>query len=79
MALPRRGRGAPTTPGAALIPGAHSPAAIRALRLALGFTQEDFAHHVGVTVASMNRWEKGTTRPSRLARRALEALALHLP
>ncbi len=49
-------------------------ALVRALRQRLGLTQEQFAHHRGVTFASVNRWEKGQVRPSRMARQKLEAL-----
>lgn len=48
---------------------------IKWLRLRVGMTQEDFAHDLGVTVATVNRWENGRIEPSRLARRALEGLA----
>jgi len=52
----------------------YDPAALRALRQRLGLSQEDCAHRIGVTVASWSKWENGHTRPSRLARRALDAL-----
>jgi DNA-binding transcriptional regulator YiaG len=38
-------------------------------------TQEEFAHAIGVTVSTVNRWENGHIEPSRLARRAMEGLA----
>jgi DNA-binding transcriptional regulator YiaG len=38
-------------------------------------TQEEFAHAIGVTVSTVNRWENGHIEPSRLARRAMQALA----
>ncbi len=49
--------------------------AISALRRKLGMTQEEFAHAIGVTVSTVNRWENGHILPSRLARRAMEGLA----
>ncbi len=48
---------------------------IRTLRQNLRMTQEEFAHRLGITVATVNRWENGHNRPTRLARRALLDLA----
>ncbi len=48
---------------------------IRELRLRLGMTQEEFAHAVAVTFSTVNRWENGHAKPSKLARRSIEALA----
>lgn len=47
---------------------------IRSLRKKLGLTQEEFAHAVAVTFSTVNRWENGHARPSKLARRAIEGL-----
>lgn len=41
---------------------------IRHLRQQLGMTQEEFAHSLGITVGTVNRWENGRFRPSKLAR-----------
>lgn len=40
---------------------------IQRIRETLQLTQEEFAHTLGVTVSSVNRWESGKTQPSRLA------------
>ena len=48
---------------------------IIALRQRLNMTQEKFAHAIGVTVSTVNRWENGHVEPSRLARKAMEGLA----
>jgi len=48
---------------------------IRTLRQTLGLTQEEFAHRLGITVATVNRWENGHNSPTRLARKALYDLA----
>jgi DNA-binding transcriptional regulator YiaG len=48
------------------------------LRRRLQMTQEEFAHAIGVTVSTVNRWENGHIEPSRLARRAIEGLAAQL-
>lgn len=47
---------------------------ISLLRRQLNMTQEEFAHALGVTVSTVNRWENGHIEPSRLARRALREL-----
>ena len=48
---------------------------IRELRQEMGLTQEEFARVVAVTFSTVNRWENGHAKPSKLARRALETLA----
>jgi putative transcriptional regulator len=52
----------------------HGPA-IATLRRRLSMTQEEFAHAIGVTVSTVNRWENGHIEPSRLARKAMQELA----
>ena len=47
---------------------------VRKLRDRLGLTQEQFASRLGVTFASVNRWENGHVTPSRLALRQIEDL-----
>jgi putative transcriptional regulator len=47
---------------------------IRELRRNLRMTQEEFAHTLGITVATVNRWENGHAKPSKLARRAIDRL-----
>lgn len=39
---------------------------IIAIRKKLGVSQERFAHMLGTTVVSVNRWENGRAKPSRL-------------
>jgi putative transcriptional regulator len=51
---------------------------ISALRRRLNMTQEEFAHAVGVTVSTVNRWENGHIEPSRLARKAMAELAAQI-
>lgn len=48
-------------------------ALVKVLRRRLGLTQEQFAHRLGVTFASVNRWENGQVKPSPMARQKLEA------
>lgn len=56
----------------------HSGSPIGELRRRLNMTQEEFAHAIGVTVSTVNRWENGHIEPSRLARRAMDGLAAQL-
>ncbi len=44
---------------------------VRSLRRELKMTQEEFAHELGITVGTVNRWENGRFRPSKLARATL--------
>jgi DNA-binding transcriptional regulator YiaG len=44
---------------------------VKVLRKQLGLTQEEFAHEIGVTFATVNRWENHKSKPSRLALRVL--------
>jgi transcriptional regulator with XRE-family HTH domain len=47
---------------------------VRSLRKRLDLTQERFAGRLGVTFASVNRWENGRANPSPLALRRIEDL-----
>ena len=48
---------------------------IRDMRLKLSMTQEEFAHALGITVSTVNRWENGHSEPSKLARATITRLA----
>jgi DNA-binding transcriptional regulator YiaG len=50
------------------------PRDIKAIRLKLGFTQEDLARTLGVALSTVSKWEQGLFFPSRLARERLEKL-----
>jgi putative transcriptional regulator len=50
------------------------PERIRSLRQHLQMTQEDFAHLIGVTFSTVNRWENGKSTPNRIAHRLLAGL-----
>jgi putative transcriptional regulator len=45
---------------------------IRALRHELNLTQEQFAHQLGVTFPTVNRWENGHANPSPMALRLIK-------
>ena len=57
--------------GTGASPGAFD---VRALRSSLGLTQEQMAHRLGVSFATVNRWETGRRAPSASSRRRLESL-----
>jgi len=48
---------------------------VKHIRESLKLTQEEFAHQLGVTLSTVNRWENGKTKPSRLAGREISRLA----
>jgi len=48
-------------------------ALVIAIRQQLDVSQEDLARQLGVSFATVNRWEKGYNIPSRLARAQLNA------
>ncbi|HUS59579.1 MAG TPA: helix-turn-helix domain-containing protein [Planctomycetota bacterium] len=45
---------------------------IKELRRLSGLSQEEFARELGISFATVNRWENGRALPSRLALRLLE-------
>jgi len=52
----------------------HTARHIKELRFRLGMTQEQFAMELGVTVASVYRWETGKATPSPLALKVMDSL-----
>jgi DNA-binding transcriptional regulator YiaG len=48
--------------------------ALRAVRGKLGLSQEELAGRLGVSFATVNRWENGWTVPSKLALRQIDLL-----
>ena len=40
---------------------------VKAVRAALKLSQEELAHAIGVSFATVNRWENGKTAPSKMA------------
>lgn len=53
--------------------GEDYPSLLKAVRAQLGMSQEDLARAIGVSFATVNRWENRQTRPSKLAKAQLEA------
>ncbi len=56
-----------------MLNGTENP--IRNLRRRLEMTQEEFAHTLGITVSTVNRWENGHASPSKLARACIAKLS----
>jgi len=48
---------------------------IKQLRMRLGLTQKELATRLKLDAITISRWERGTQRPSNLARRQLTRLA----
>ena len=51
------------------------PSVLRAIRAKLDVTQEQLADRLGVSFATVNRWEGGTSSPQKAARETILALA----
>jgi len=49
------------------------PSLVKEVRRQLSISQEDLARELGVSYATVNRWENGLAKPSRLARAQLDA------
>jgi len=49
------------------------PELVREVRRQLGISQEELAHELGVSFATINRWENGKTTPFKLARTQFDA------
>ena len=47
---------------------------VRELRHKKGWTQEDLAREISVSLSTVQRWEKRGGKPTRLARRELQRL-----
>ena len=45
---------------------------VKFVRTELKLSQEDLARELGVSFATINRWENGSYNPSRLAKKAFE-------
>lgn len=47
---------------------------VKELRKRMGWVQEDLAREIGVSLSTVQRWEKQGAKPTRLARRELARL-----
>ena len=52
---------------------------IKSIRERLGLTQEQLAHKLGVSWATVARWERGKGEPSPLAQKAIDDLPKETP
>lgn len=48
---------------------------VKEIRQSLNLTQEEFAHRIGVTVSTVNRWEKLKSKPHKVLMRTIENLS----
>jgi len=48
---------------------------LKKIRQSHGWSQEDLARELGVSFATVNRWENGKTKPSRLAQDKIRQVA----
>jgi DNA-binding transcriptional regulator YiaG len=53
------------------------PETVKEVRRQLGLSQEELAHALGVSFATVNRWENSKTVPSKLAQRQFEQFCAH--
>ena len=49
---------------------------VKELRRKMGWVQEDLAREIGVSLSTVQRWEKRGGKPTRLAQRELKKLFL---
>ena len=54
------------------------PALVRKIRKQLRLSQEDLARELGVSFATVNRWENDHVTPSRLAKSQLKAFCARM-
>ena len=48
------------------------PSLVKEVRRQLALSQDDLARELGVSYATVNRWENGLSKPSKLARAQLD-------
>ena len=48
---------------------------LKKLRQLKGWSQEDLARELGVSFATVNRWENGKTKPSKMAQNLLKKIS----
>ncbi len=58
--------------------GTHYPSLLKSVREQLDLSQEDLAREIGVSFATVNRWENAQVRPSKLAKVQLRAFCARM-
>jgi len=58
--------------------GTDYPALIKEIRKQLGLSQEDLARRLGVSLATVNRWENGQSKPSKLAKAQVDSFCIKM-
>ena len=51
---------------------------VKDVRKQLGLSQDELAHEIGVSCATVNRWENGKTEPFKLARSQFDAFVMKM-
>lgn len=54
------------------------PVIIRDIREQLGLSQEDLARELGVSFATVNRWENDQAKPSKLAKAQFDSFCIKM-
>lgn len=54
------------------------PTLVKEVRSQLAISQEDLARKLGVSFATVNRWENGQSKPSKLAKAQLDAFCARM-
>ena len=54
------------------------PSLVKEIRKQLRLSREDLARELGVSFATVNRWENGQVRPSKLAKAQLNAFCTRM-
>lgn len=74
MGTPRMG----TERGIMATKAIHYPSLLKDVREQLDLSQEDLARELGVSFATVNRWENGQVRPSKLAKVQLKSFCARM-
>ncbi len=54
------------------------PKLVKNVRKQLNLSQEDLAHELGISFATINRWENGRAKPSKLAKAQFNSFCIKM-